>query len=257
MPLHSVVIHQDGPALWPGHKPLEEVLQLKRETLDHIFESLYQGNPSPPGGSVFRRAWWSRAAGTRYDHADRGLVHSCVARYISVDTALKAGAEHDRAAAVVGELWPDYRLAVRLVRADRLEFPDLQEWIEALAIHGNRDDKLRGIIVEDKAAGTSALQTLAKSGPAWLRGLLIPFVPTTDKTTRANQAARWCKLGCIMLPGPSMDLHWLPDFEDEIFNFPQWTHDDMVDAFSQLILWLENVLQAGYEARGGGVTDDL
>lgn len=254
MPLHSVLVHDRGPALWPDHKPLEEVELLRETTPTPTWEATYQGRASPPGGTVFRRSWWP--ASRRYDYGDRGLVNAAVARYISWDTGQKAdpAADHDPSAGLVADLWPDYRLAIRFAHVERLEFPDLPGQMEELAGRYNGDRKLRAVLVEDKSSGTSALQTLAKSSAEWLRPLLVPFIPTTDKITRAQQAAVWARNGCIMLPRPSMDpaLAWLADLEEELFSFPQWPHDDQVDAFSQMILYLENILQAGYEARGGG-----
>lgn len=257
MPLRELVLHQDGPALWPDHKPLAEVLTLKESTLDPIWNALYQGEAAPPGGYIFKRSWWGATEGTRYDYYDQRFINACYARYISIDTALKdrPEADTDYTAVLVGELWPDYRLAVREVHAERLEFPDLPGVIESWATRFNRDGKLRTVLIEDKSSGTSAYQTLQRSSQHWLRPLLFPFMPTTDKITRAKQAAVWAKRKCILLPELALDLFWLADFEDQIFNFPQWPHDDMLDALTQLILYLENILEAGYNARGGSEHD--
>ncbi len=244
----SYTIHKNGPALWPEHKPLTEVLQLKRETTDQVWSGTYQGVPSPPGGSVFKREWWP--AGNRFDIADEGIVNECYARYISWDTAKSELETADYTAYTVAELWPDYRLGIRMVKQERLEFPNLTALMQMAAITWNRDNKLRGIIIEDKDSGTSALQTLRHSAPTWLSAMLVPFIPTTDKVTRANQAAVWCKLGCVRLPRPAMDLFWLADFEDELFDFPQAAHDDRVDSFVQIVLYLEHLLSAGRRARG-------
>ncbi|MBK7918418.1 MAG: hypothetical protein IPJ94_19605 [Chloroflexi bacterium] len=54
----------------------------------------------------------------------------------------------------------------------------------------------------------------------------------------------------MLLPYPTADLYWLIDFEEELFSFPQAAHDDRVDSFTQLILYLEHILAAGRQARG-------
>jgi hypothetical protein len=41
------------------------------------------------------------------------------------------------------------------------------------------------------------------------------------------------------------------DFEDELFDFPNSAFMDQVDAFSQLIIYTENLLAEGWRARRG------
>ena len=55
----------------------------------------------------------------------------------------------------------------------------------------------------------------------------------------------------VLLPHPGPTAPWLLDFEDELMSFPQSTYADQVDAFSQLILFAENYLAAGYAAIAG------
>lgn len=246
MTTYQVMLHNEGPALWPAHKPLAEVLELRETTPELVWSGTYQGVPTPPGGYIFKRGWWP--AGRRYSLSDRAIYNLVYGRWISWDTALKDKETTDYSAFTVGELWPDYRLGIRLVKQVRLEFPYLPQEIERVARAWNRDGKLRGILIEDKASGTSALQTLAAGAEPWIRQLLIPFMPTTDKVTRASQAAVWCRNGCVLLPLPGEP--WLIDFEDELFGFPQVAHDDRTDSMSQLILYLENLLAAGRQARG-------
>lgn len=233
-------------ALWPEHKPLAEVLELQATTPENIWSGTYQGVPTAPGGATFRRDWFR----DRFDAGKPELAWSCVARWLSFDTALKDREDSDYSACAVGELWPDYRMALREVWRGKPIFPDLPVEIERLARRHNHDGKLRGVIIEDKASGTSAYQTLLASAPQWLRGLLIAFMPQGDKEYRANQAGVWCKNGSVQLPAPSEHVPWLIDFEDELFTFPQSQFDDQVDSFSQLVIYCENLLAEGFRLRG-------
>ena len=45
-------------------------------------------------------------------------------------------------------------------------------------------------------------------------------------------------------------MPWLHEFEKQIFGFPDVEYKDMVDAFSQLCIYLEHLLAAGWRARG-------
>lgn len=243
------MLHTNGPALWPDHKPLSEVLELEATTIPSVWEATYQGNPTAPEGTIFMRAWWSGQ--NRYAPLDSHLTNWVVARWLSWDTGLKDEEDNAYSACTVGELWPDYRLAIREVYRERLTFPDLPEQIERLAYQYNRDEKLRGVLIEDKASGTSAYQTLRKKADPWLSNLLVAFMPTEDKVTRGNQAAVWCKQGCILLPEQTDSGLWLYDFEDELFNFPGSVYKDQVDSFTQLILYTENLLEDGWKTRSG------
>ena len=243
---HRYLLHTNGPALWPDHKPLAEVLELRDTTPETVWEATYQGHPTPPGGVVFRREWW-RQPDSRF--SERAAA---VGRFISWDTGLKDKLTNAFSVGIVGELLPDYRLAIVEVRRARLTFPDLPEAIRSQAARWNEDGLLRQVIIEDKASGTSAYQTLtASASDPWLAPLLFPFEPSGDKTQRAQQAAVWCKNGCVLLPQPSAATPWLLDFEDELFTFPGSTWMDQVDALSQLILFLELILAEGYRARQG------
>lgn len=244
---YRYVVHEQGPALWSTHKPLTEVLELKDTTPRQIWESTYQGNPTPPEGTIFLREWW--LSQNRYDINDSYAVNKVLARWISWDTGLKDEEDNAYTSAVVGELLPDYRLVIREVFRARLIFPALPDTIRKYAAKYSRDGKLRGVIIEDKASGTSAYQTVVAASDAQTAGLFSAFLPTVDKITRAQQAAVWCANGSVLLPFPDDDLYWLFDFEDELFNFPGSIYKDQVDAFSQLILWTENLLSAGYHAR--------
>ncbi len=201
----------------------------------------------------FKRAWWRRR--NRYDATDPAWSHRAAGRYQFWDTALKDTNTSAYSAMVELEVQPDYRVLVRRVFREKLIYPDLVPVIEAEAARGNADLKLRGVVIEDKASGISAIQTLQQAGPAWLRTLVIPFEPKGDKRQRGQQAAVWCKLGCVWLPEPSEAVPWLLDFESELYAAPDGAYLDQHDAATMGILYLEHIIAAGYQARGGTGTD--
>lgn len=252
MQTRSLVLHAGGPALWPQHKPLAEVLTLKETTPPLIWEGTYQGNPTPPGGHTFKRTWWRH---TRYHMREHLELPAAAiwARYQSWDTGSKTDPENAFTACTTAELLtePLYALRVTRVWRERLEFSDLPDAIRDAAILGNRDGKLRAVVIEDKGSGISALQTLRAGAERWLARLLVPYLPTLDKVMRADQAATWCKNGSVWLPSPDATglVPWLLDFEDELFNFPQSAFLDQVDSFSQLVIFLENLIAEGFHAR--------
>lgn len=200
-----------------------------------------------PAARPFDRAWWRGV--NRYESMAGARI---VGRYHSYDTATKTGQHNAYTALVVGEVTADYRLIIRDVWQDKLMVPHLADKVRDHAVAGNRDDKLQAVIIEDMSSGTGIVQTLGL-GNDWLSRLLVPFRPANygDKVQRAQQAALWCKRGCVLLPQPSAAAPWLHDFEKQLFNFPDTENKDMVDAFSQLVIYLENILAEGWRARGG------
>ena len=234
-----------GEPLNPERWSLEDLMYIKATRSPRTWMSLYQQSPIIPGGATFRRSWF---ADTRYA---RGRAHDgrVIARYISFDTASKDKDTNAYTAMVIGDLLMDYRMAIRYVWRARMEFPELPDIILRFATQYRGDGILRAVIIEDKSSGTTALQTLRKTAPYWLSSILTPFMPSGDKVQRAEQAATWCRNGSVILPHPSDDIPWLNDFETELFSFPASEFADQVDAFSQLIIYTENLLEQGYRAR--------
>ncbi len=106
-------------------------------------------------------------------------------------------------------------------------------------------------MIEDKASGTSAIQTLQDGAPEEISKLVSAFMPNGSKEERARLASVWCDRECVLLPWPESQVSWLSDFENGLYKFPNIPHDDDVDAFVMGILYLEHLLAAGWQARTG------
>jgi predicted phage terminase large subunit-like protein len=244
---------QDGELLSPERFPREAIERLKVQLGDRAAGQLQQ-RPAPPGGAIFQRAWFDGDRNRYWPHVIDSNLSGILGRWLSFDTAFKDQTSNDYTARVVFELLADYRLLVRDVYRERLQFPDLLRTIEADARHWNADGKLRGIIIEDKGSGTSAGQSLEAAAQPWLRPLLEMFLPVGSKTYRARQAAQWCALDCILLPYQSPASLWLDGFagpDGRLWSFPTIEHDDDIDAFTQGVLFLERYIAQGYHARTG------
>lgn len=209
----------------------------------------------PKGARSFDRAWWRGR--NRYDPTDPVMIARAEERIISFDTALKDEEENAYTAWVVGDLVvPDNTLGRRLLLRDagrdRLQFPDLLQTIENVARRWNQDGKLSDVVIEDKASGTSAYQTLNASAPSWLADRLRTYNPArASKPERWAFAAAWCKLGAVWLPHAHESVPWLGEFEGELFGLPDSPFKDWGDAFAQLVLYLRHILAEGHAARSG------
>jgi len=235
---------EPGQLLWAERFGPEELKATKAGLgSERAIAGQLQQRPAPAGGTVYKKEWWREA--NRYDPE---VSEQSIGRWLSIDTAMKDERRSNYTACSVFDLQANYRVRLSYVWRERLAFPQLIHAIETLAARFNTDDKLFGIIIEDRASGTSAFQTLLAAAPDWLRGLLIAFMPQGSKLYRARQGSVWCERGCVLLPLPSAEVPWLFEFEDELFKFPGAAYDDMEDTFTQGIIYLEHYLAEGYRA---------
>lgn len=239
---------EEGELLNPERFGKRELANLKAVLGEQATAGQLQQRPAPAGGAIFQRKWWEDD--NRYDPNDTALWQTTVGRWLSIDTALKDKETNDYHALGVWEMTKDYRLVLREAQWKRLQFPQLADWIQEEALRWRGRDFLKGILIEDKVSGTSALQTLRQEAPEWLADLLIGFEPRGSKEGRARQAALWCDRGCILLPEPSTGAPWLFEFEEDfLYKFPMGKFDDPVDQLSQMVIYLEHYLAQGWRSR--------
>ena len=232
---------QPGELLWPARFGAAEVAAAKVQLGARGYAGQHGQRPAPVGGNIYQAEWWQGK--NRYNLETRGEV---VGRWLSWDTAFKDSEQNDSSAMTVWELLADYRLCLRHANWSKLLFPQLAQAISDEARRWGRDGLLRGVIIEDKASGISALQTL-QQGDGEIAWLLRPFAPgQVSKAGRARQASLWCERGCVLLPEPGLDFPWLLDFEDGLYKFPAARLNDPVDSMSQALLFLENLLAEGF-----------
>lgn len=217
----------EGDPLWPAAYDTQALAHIRQDVGDYDWSALYQQHPTPRGGSVFQRAWFDR----RYPS------YAALPRFTmiiqSIDSAFKEGVANDYS---VIATWAtdgrDYYL-LRVWR-DRVAYPDLIDAIRqeaALCVHTFGD--LHAILIEDKASGQSALQTLKRSTNLPLIGVH----PDGSKVGRAESVSPLAQSGRIVLPEVA---DWLPDWLDEHVRFPRAAHDDCVDTTSQGLTYLRS-----------------
>jgi predicted phage terminase large subunit-like protein len=228
--------------------PPGEIEQARQETPETVFRQEYLALFEEDDATIFSPRWWADPD-HRYDPEDGGLRNRVYARVLSWDTALKEKATAAYSAVVVGELlpYPDYRLLIREVWRDRLAFPSLVDESTRWARRYDRDAKLHAVLIEDKASGISLTQTL-QAAFGKNADLVVPFMPSGDKPTRARLASVDCRNGSVLLP---THAPWLREFEAELFAAPFGAYMDQVDAFVQLVLYWQHYLREGHRRRGG------
>ena len=243
-----------GQPLWPARFGVAEMAAAKQNLGERGYAGQYNQRPYADGGSIYKASWWAGQNRFLLGKENGEGSGQVVGRWLSWDTALKDGEQNDASAMVVLELLPEYRLRLRHAQWGKYSFPQLARVVLDEAERWNYDGKLRGVIIEDKASGISALQTLEQSAPAEIAEILIAFQPgQQSKAARARQASLWCERGCVLLPEPHESVPWLFDFEESLLKFPAARMNDPADAFTQAILYLENILAEGWRANIGGI----
>jgi len=244
----------EGELLWPERFSAKTVERLKSELGSEAPGQLQQ-RPTSAEGGIFQKSWWADGR-NRYRLDDATISKEVVARWLFIDTAFKDKASNDFSACAVIELWPDYRIGLRHMWSKRILSALLPGEIESLARTWNTDNKLRAVVIEDKGSGTTSIQTLRMSAPAWLAEMVTEFMPTGTKEYRARLASVWCERDCVQFPYPSNENgDWYNDFMDseqgELFMFPNAAHDDKVDTLTSGISFLEHYISLGHQSRSG------
>jgi predicted phage terminase large subunit-like protein len=110
---------------------------------------------------------------------------------------------------------------------ERLEFPELVDATK----RAYTSRYPRAVLIEDKASGTSLVQVLQRQSG-------VPLVPVrveSDKVNRARGVTGYMEAGKVFFP---RNHPRVAEFEAFLTGFPFLTHDDPVDAFSQLMSYV-------------------
>jgi predicted phage terminase large subunit-like protein len=220
---------QDNELLWAEKFDLPAVLKLQFTMSSLDIAGQYQQSPRAKLGNVFKKSWFARIENT-----------DIVARYLFCDTA--SSLKGDYTSIMCIEITSEYKLFVRDIYRERLEFPELVKNIKMMATRWSY--MLNGVVIENKASGIEAIQVLQSTTDIPIVG----YFPKVSKEERANVEAVWCEKGRVMLPPPGVSYPWLFDFENELFSFPNAPHDDMVDCLTEAIDYLGEIIVDGYAA---------
>ena len=195
----------------------------------------------PEEGGIVRREWF------KLWPADKPLPKL---EYIiqSYDCAFTEKTQNDPTACITFGVYKpqDGGMRVLIIDAwqDRLQYPDLKPKVldEYEIVFGEGKDAKRVdlVLVEDKAAGIVLIQDLQRAH--------IPvrkYNPgNADKIQRLSIVANVVKAGRVYVPESSVNAGYVRDWAEamvtQICSFPNTTHDDFVDAFSQALRYLRD-----------------
>ena len=206
-----------GECLYPSKFPQAEVETLRAELQAtpvgrQTWAALYQQAPySDAGGHFLLQNWKFYKPNELPEGVD----------YHTWDTAFKTGQENDNTAGHVIRICEAGHY-LRYSLAQRMEYPALIRAMKNM----NSLYPASLILVEDKASGQSALQTLRAETALPIKGVKVG----TDKLSRAQSGIQLQSTGRIFLPEGAP---WVEELIREFAAFPNGQHDDQVDAYSQ------------------------
>jgi predicted phage terminase large subunit-like protein len=205
-------------ALAPELKSMAFLLEVKSLFSDYWWAAMYQQNPRPLGGNVFKED------GIRY-YFPKDLPEKFDKVIASWDCTFK---DTDGTDYVVGQVWGkkganSYLLAQKRAR---MSFTRTVNEVKSL-----RDEwpQIREILIEDKANGPAVIDTLK----ATVHGI-IPIEPDGSKLARAHAVTSYWEAGNVWVPHPDI-APWVKDLINELTTFPAAANDDQVDATSQAL----------------------
>lgn len=203
----------------------------KASTPARYWSALYQGRPTPGTGDILLKEWWQR-----YDFPIALPNPDGTYRCVGYDVTQSWDFTFDDTKGsdyVVGQVWAKKGSDSYLIYQLRARLSFIQTLV-AMRRVTQLFPQSRRKFVEKKANGAAVISSLKHE----ISGI-IAVNPDRSKTDRATAASVYARAGNFWLPTShiaSMDstIAFDPDvFIEEATAFPNGSHDDQVDAWSQ------------------------
>jgi predicted phage terminase large subunit-like protein len=244
----------EGDLAWPERFPERIIPTMKSDASKFAWSSQYQQTPETRGGAIFEREWWQP-----WEPTD-GKFPPFTYIVASCDSAFGNKENSDPSACVVLGIFENdlgfNRVMVIEAWRRNLKFSGpritmepgergmaflerqrknwgLVEWLADTCARRKADR----LLIENKASGISAAQSLANSHP--YAGWAVQLIePKGDKWTRAQAVQPTFSQELVYIPWPLRQ--WGADLVDEMAIFPKGKHDDLTDAMTQGIKHLRD-----------------
>lgn len=219
-----------GAALWPQAFPETELARIRLAIGTREWNALYQQNPTPPEGTLFKTAFVTvvdaipvvTGPSTNTNTNTNGQQPVSVRRWDLAATRASTRPNADWTVGVKMLRLPDGRFCVADVTRLRGDPAQVEAAILATASQDGAQTEI--ILPQDPGqAGVAQARYLTSR----LAGYRVQTVRESgDKATRAAPFAAQVNAGNVLV----LRAAWTPHFLEELGTFPTGAHDDQVDA---------------------------
>lgn len=189
------------------------------------FEGQHQQRPSMLQGEIFQKG---HAQFIPRNMIPQGVI---IQRMLSIDSAIKEKEENDFS--VILEGWEfDRGVFISGCINEKWRYTQLKEQVTLEALKVNP----HALLIEDKASGQNLIQEYQNAGTF----PVIPIMPLIDKLARARPLTPYWEANRVFFPCDENGVPepWVATFLSQLYKFPKDKHDDMVDAFTQMLQFL-------------------
>lgn len=204
-----------GEALWSERYPIQELRAIEERMGGYSWSALYQQNPVPAEGGLFKQRWFTP------------FLDTCppIAREVRYwDLAMSEKTSADFTAGVKFGEGEDGHWYITDVVHERVDWGNLTDFLANVMLQDGPNVQ-QGI--EEKGYMSRAVQDL-NIDPRMKGYAIFGYPVDTDKVTRALPFAAKAGAGLVHV----LNRHWTQEYIDELCSFPLGAHDDMVDASS-------------------------
>lgn len=222
-----------GELFFPERFPLKAVNVLKEDLGDYGTAGQLQQRPSPLGGGIIKKDYWSIWPDDKPIPQGEHLFISWDTAYTEADVK---NASYS-AATVWGVFWHEqkqrYCLMVLARWYGRVAYPDLR--LKAMAMTERYEPDCH--LIEKKASGISLISDLKRAGSGKNRVRLRAYTPDRDKMARAYASTATLASGLVFIP----NRKWAFELIDQVASFPAGAPPsaDLTDTVTQAILYLK------------------
>ena len=211
-----------GKSLWPEQWPLEKLEAKRASMFPQFWAAQYMQEPTSEEGAIIKREWWKEWEEEEAPECDFVIM--------VLDAAAEMNNRADFTALLTWGVFRHDRLTkgmahIILLNAInvRVEFPELKD----LALKEYEEWEPDAFVVEKKSNGTPLFQELRKIGIPVSE--FTPHRGTGDKYARISAVADIFRSGMVWYPA---GRRWAQEVIDQVAEFPNGEHDDMVDCTS-------------------------
>ena len=220
----------EGETIWPDFRHTQEQMEaMKQRISPRVWASLWQQSPIIKGGNLIKEAWLKYYDNLPIHGEKRERPHGIT----SWDLTFKAKSKSKNgkvdyvAGAAIYKIGADF--FIDDIYCERINFSGS---LEAVVSMKNKHPKITGHLVEDKANGTALMDMLSKHVSG-----LVPCEPVGSKEERLQACLSFFIAGNVHI-NKNISRKLLGMLIEQLTDFPNGAHDDLVDAISQGLIYL-------------------